>query len=211
MAAGVLHVLALASIGEGDIPAARLQCEEALEIARQLGDERRIAMASNGLGHIYRLEGHLDEAERNYGISEALSRKIGDCEMEASVLLNLAMVAIQKGDDARAAGLLGDVLDIASRSGSRQALQGALDVTAGLAASRGEWERAARSIGVADHHMQETGFRRDPADQAFLAPWMAKTLAALGQEEFARHETAGRQVAFSDASSESRAWLERQN
>jgi tetratricopeptide (TPR) repeat protein len=207
MVAGILHVLALATFGEGDVAAARVQCEEALTIARDLGDERRIAMASNGLGHLHRLEGRLDEAERNYRVAEAISRKVGDREMEATVLLNLAIVAIGKADDRRAASLLQDVLGIAAESGSHQALQGAFDVAAGLAASRGDWERAARLHGLAEHHMHETGLRRDPADAAFLAPWIARTREALGQDDFARHATAGRQVAFTRANAEARTWL----
>ena len=207
MVAGILHILALASIGEGDIVAARNQCLETLSIAQELGDERRLAMAHNGLGHLFRLEGNLDEAERSYRVAERLSREVGDREMEGTVLLNLAMVAIGRSADSRAADMLREVLAIAAASGSRQMLQGAFEVAAGLAASRGDWDGAARLHGVAERHMQETGIRRDPADEAFLAPWIARTRAALGDDRFNAAEADGRSAQFAPERDRLAAWV----
>jgi predicted ATPase/class 3 adenylate cyclase len=205
--AGVLHVLALAMVGQGDAAAARRLCEETLDIARDMGDERRIVMASNALAQLRRLDGQLDRAEDLYLEAAALSRKSGDRVAEAIVMLNLAMVAVGKGDDARATDLLCQVLAITGETGARQALQSAFEVAAGLAASRGDWERAARLFGTAERHMQVTEYRRDPADEAFLSSWIARTRGALGDARFEALETAGRSVDFSAEADDIRNWL----
>jgi len=207
MVAGVLNSLALAMFGQGDAAAARGQSEEALAIARDLDDERRIAMASNALAHLHRFDGRLDAAEPLYEEALGLSRKLGDREMEAVGLLNLAMVAIGRSAGAQAVDLLLQVLAIATETGSRQAMQSSFEVAAGFAASRGDWERAARLFGTAERHMNETGIRRDPTDEAFLSPWLARTRGALGREQFARRLAEGRSVPFEKARDEARDWL----
>jgi len=205
--AGVLHVLALAMVGQGDAAAARRLCEETLDIARDMGDERRMVMASNALAQLHRLDGQLDRAEDLYLEAAALSRKSGDRVTEAIVMLNLAMVAVGKGDDARATDLLCQVLAITGETGARQALQSAFEVAAGLAASRGDWERAARLFGTAERHMQVTEYRRDPADEAFLSSWIERTRAALGDARFEAVETAGRSVDFAAEADGIKNWL----
>jgi predicted ATPase/class 3 adenylate cyclase len=207
MIAGVLEALALATSGLGESGAARVLCEEALAIARELGDSRRIAGASNSLAQLDRLAGRLDAAQPRYEEALAHSRKLGDTQVEAVALLNLAMVAIGRGDATRAAATLREVLDIVAATGSRPATQSALEVAAALAASRGDLQRAAGWYGIAGRHMSETQFRRDPADEAFLAEWMAKARAALGEERFRAAEAAGGAQSYVDALMELRGWL----
>jgi predicted ATPase/class 3 adenylate cyclase len=207
MVAGVLNTLALATFGQGDAVAAREKSEEALAIARDLNDERRIAMASNALAHLHRFAGRLDAAEPLYDEALGLSRKLGDHEMEAVGLLNLAMVAIGRSADAQAVDLLRQVLAIATETQSRQAMQSFFEVAAGFAASMKDWERAARLFGTAERHMNETGIRRDPADEAFLSPWLARAGDALGREQFARQLAAGGSVPFDKARDEAGDWL----
>jgi tetratricopeptide (TPR) repeat protein len=196
MEARVLNVLALSLMGQGDSAGAAEQCERTLEIAREMGDERRIAMASNALAQIRRLEGNLVRAEALYLDALALSRKLGHREMECIVLLNLAMVAVSRGDEARAIDPLCQVIAFVAETGSPQATQSLFEVAAGLAASRGEWERAARLFGVAERHVEETDYRRDPADEAYLSSWISKTRAALGDARFATEQAAGRSAAY---------------
>ncbi len=172
-------MLALALIGLGDAAGAAAQCERTLEIAREMADERRITMASNALAQIRRLEGDLDRAEALYRDALALARKLGNREMACIVLLNLAMVAITRGDAAGAVDPLRQVAAFVEETKSPQAMQSLFEVAAGLAASRGEWERAARLFGLAERHAAETDYRRDPADEAFVASWIAKTRSAL--------------------------------
>jgi len=203
----VLNTLGLAALGQGDRAAARIHCVEALDLANRLDNKRGIAVASNALAQIHRLEGDLDSADRLYRQCEMLARELGNREFTAVALLNLAMVAIGRGSAQRAAALLLEVLAIADETGSKPAVQCALGVSAGLAGMRKDWERAARFYGAAETQTYVTGIQRDPADEAFLVPLIEQTRAALGEPRFTAAAAAGRLLPFEGAIAEARAWL----
>jgi hypothetical protein len=80
-------------------------------------------------------------------------------------------------------------------------------VAAGLATLRGDYERAARLHGVAAAQAAETGLQRDAADEAFLAPLVARARAGLPAGAFAAAEAAGREQALDATLAELRTWL----
>ena len=205
--AAALQPLALALLGQGSLAAARGHLEEALGMARELGDGRSVAAALNALAQIHRLSGELDAAEPMYAQVLELARDIGDRESVAIGLLNLAMVSIGRNDLDRARRLLGDVLPIVEETGSKPAGQSALEVSAGLAASRGERGLAARLYGAAEAQAARTGLSRDPADEAFLVPRISEVREKLGAQAFAAAEAAGRELTYAAAMSEAGAWL----
>jgi hypothetical protein len=92
---------------------------------------------------------------------------------------------------------------------SRPTGQCALDVCAALAALRGEWTRAARFFGAVEAQTAEGGYHRDPADNAFLAPLIARARDTLGAQSFEGAEAQGRTLSYDDAIDEARAWLAR--
>ncbi len=92
--------------------------------------------------------------------------------------------------------MLLEVLAIAVELGWRPAGQSVLEVCAGLAASRAEWEQAARFFGAAEAQTGKTGLHRDPADDAFLAPLIAQAREALGPAAFAAADAAGRALSY---------------
>ena len=53
-----------------------------------------------------------------------------------------------------------------------------------------------------------TGIVRDAADEAFLAPLVAKARNALGEPTFAATKSRGRALLYEEAMGEVRAWLE---
>jgi tetratricopeptide (TPR) repeat protein len=207
--AAVLQPLALALLGQGNAAAARTYLEEALALARELGNPREIAAAQNALAQVRRVEGALDAAEPLYQQMLTLARELGDHELVAIGLLNLAMVAVGRESGARAATMLIEVLAIAEEIGSKPAGQSALDVCAGLGALRAEWDCAVRFYGAAEAQSGHTGLRRDPADEAFLAPRIAAAREALGASAFSAAESAGRALSYEQSITEARAWLEK--
>jgi len=52
------------------------------------------------------------------------------------------------------------------------------------------------------------GYHREPMDQAFLPPLMARVREALGESAFTASESAGRKLAYEQAMADARAWLE---
>jgi hypothetical protein len=83
----------------------------------------------------------------------------------------------------------------------------ALAVAAGLAALREDWPRAARVYGMADMQTRDSGIQRDPADDAFLQPLVARTQHALGEREYNVACASGRALSYEQAIDETRAWL----
>jgi tetratricopeptide (TPR) repeat protein len=205
--AAVLQPLAMASLGQGDFAAARVQLDEALALARALGHPRDIAAALTQVAALHRMEGDLDSAESLYEEVHELAAQLGDRESVAIALLNLAMVVIAQDSGDRARRMLLDVLDIAGQIGSKALGQSAADVSAGFAATRAEWESAARFFGVAEAQAALTGFHRDAADDAFLVPLMARAREALGAAAFDSAEAAGRALTYEDAMRQTRNWL----
>ena len=53
------------------------------------------------------------------------------------------------------------------------------------------------------------GYHREPMDEAFLPPLIARARRALGETAFAAAEEAGRTLSYVEAVAETRAWLDR--
>src|SRR5258706_364719 len=128
-----------------------------------------------------------------------LARKLGDRETVAIGLLNLAMVEIGRGSVERVRQMLLDVLEIVAETGSKPVGQSVLEVCAGLAVLCQDWPHAGRFYAAAEAQALRTGLHRDPADQAFLAPMVAKAQAGPGGAAFAASEDAARELAYDDA------------
>jgi len=202
-----LQPLGTACLGQGDRATAHAHLQEALTLAQELGNKRELAGALNALAQLHRVEADLDTAEPLYEQVLALARELDDRESIAIGLLNLAMVSIGRGSGDRAGAMLLDVLAIAAETGSKPLEQSVLEVCAGLASLRAEWNRTARCYGAAESRAAQTGLHRDPADDAFLAPHIVKARDVLGMTTFAAAEAAGRALSNDAATAEARAWL----
>lgn len=206
--ASTLQPLTMAALGRGDLAAARNFANEAIELEPRLGNPRELAGAINNLAQLHRVEGALDAAEPLYERVVRLARELGDHELIATGLLNLAMVSIGRGAGDRARALLIETLAIAEEIHSVPAGQCALEVCAGLSAVGADWTRAAKMFGAAEAQAARSGLRRDPTDEAFLMPLIARARGALGAAPSTAAEAAGRELRYEDAIREAREWLE---
>jgi DNA-binding CsgD family transcriptional regulator/tetratricopeptide (TPR) repeat protein len=114
-AAPALRMLALDGAGYfaqqfGADEQAAARHEEALALARSLGDERQVALALNNLGVL--ATSRRDEARAAALLEESLafSRRLGDTWATALTLYKLAVLVETRGDRERAAGLLRESL-----------------------------------------------------------------------------------------------------
>ena len=206
--AAVLQPMGMAAIGLGDRVAARQYMDAALQAARDIDNQRQVASAYNGLAQLDRMEGRLDEAERNYRASLDLVRYLQDQDYIATALLNLAMVALTRGADGSsdAQKLLLEVLPIAQKIGSRPAEMCAFDVAAALAVAHGDWLRAAHYFGLTEAQNTVSGLRRDAADEAFLVPVIQRVREMLGPT-YASATYAGRTASFEVMWTDLTFWL----
>lgn len=205
--AAVLQPLGMVASGLGDAVAARRHGIDAVAAARALGNARQLASACIALAQLDRMDGWLDAALAHYGEALQLARGFGDQEYMAAALLNLAMVRLMQGAAAPAAALLREVIAIVGQIGSRPAAIGALDVATGLAVQAGDAHQAARLHGLAETENAASGIRRDAADGAFLAPFLAAARAALGTA-FEPAVQAGRGADFDTAWAGLLPWLD---
>jgi tetratricopeptide (TPR) repeat protein len=203
----VLQPLGMAYLGQGNAAAARRHTEEALACARSLGEQREIAAALIALAQYHRAQGSLDEAEPLYEEALALLQALDDRENIAVALLNLTMVAIGRRDSQRARARVVGAFTIVEELGSKSSGQSVLEACAGLASLQDDWQRVARFYGAAEAQAAQSGLHRDPADAAFLQPLIARAQAALGADNFAAAESAGRALAYDAAMAEARVWL----
>jgi predicted ATPase/class 3 adenylate cyclase len=201
------QTIALAALGQGDLGAARGHLELALAFEQEHGNQREVATVLNALAQIDRAQGQLDAAEPLYDKVLAIGRELGDREIIAVGLLNLAMVSIGRGARDGVARMLLEVQAIAEELGWKPAGQSMLEVCAGLAASRAQWEPAARFFGAAEAQTGKTGIHRDPADDAFLLPLIGIARAALGTEAFSAADAAGRGLSYDEAMAQAHTWL----
>ena len=194
-----LQLLGLASLGRGDMTAARGYLEEAVAQASEQGNRREIAAAMNGLAQFHRAAGELAAAQPLYEEVLRLALELRDVDIVAIAKLNLAMVAVCQGATDRARPMLLDTIAIALDGGSRPTGQSAVEVTAGMAASMERWEACARFFGAAEGQSSETGLHRDAADEAYLAPRVDSARNALGADRFGIAEAAGRSLSYEAA------------
>ena len=205
---GALQPLGMAYLGAGNPRVARAHLEEAVALAQAIGNKRELAGALNALAQLNRAENALDLAAPLYENVVALARELDDRESIAIGLLNLAMVSIGTGATSSARLMLVEVLAIAEEIGSKPAAQSALEVAAGLAVTSGAAGRGAEFFGAAETIAAQTGLKRDPADELFLAPLMANAGETLGAAAFVAACAAGRARTFTQAVTDVRAWLE---
>jgi len=204
----VLQPLTLALAGKGEITAAKDCARQALELARRSDNKHQLLGAINSVAQLHRAQREFEAAEPLYEEVVALAREIGDRENIAIGLLNRAMVAVSRGAQDFARELLVEIAAIALEIESMPVALSALEVCAGLAACRADWASSARFYGAAEAQSSLSGIRRDPTDEAFLAPWIDRSRKALGAAEFAAFEAEGRALRVAEAIARARAWLD---
>lgn len=205
--ASALQPLAMACLGLGEAAVAQHHLEEALELVRAQGNKHDLASALNAMAQVHRARNDLDAALPLYEQVVCLARETGDRESVAFGLLNLAMALIARNASDRVPAILLEALAIADENRSTPAAQSVLEVSAGWAAAQSDWKRAARLFGVAEALAETTGLRRDPADEAFLAPLIDRARDALGAPVFGSIEAAGRAVSRDEAIADVRGWI----
>lgn len=168
-----------------------------------------LGAALNNLAELHRDCGHLAAAEVCYEESIVIAREL---EFPGGIfvpLCNLARLSVAAGKLARARALLLESLALAVAAGLKGMGEDLLEVSAGLAATLGEFPTAARFSGAAQALMQESGSQREPVDEAFVAPLIARAQTALGPEAFAAAEATGQGLSHEAAIEEVKQWLGR--
>ncbi len=130
---------------EGDFEAASFRIEEALSIARESGDKRRIADRETLLGFVRASQGNTTVARSLFEESRILFKDLGDVWGEAFALFSLAGVAYRSGDLVAARAHYEESLLIFLQQGDVLYASTVLNALQGMVSSQGD-EEMARSL-----------------------------------------------------------------
>jgi len=205
---GGLNLLGTGLLATGQAAAARLCWEEACELARTLNDDWRLSVMLNNLAEMHRSAANSVAAEACYAEAIDIARARGDALLTAKALGNLARLLIGAGQAERARTMLLESLAIAQRAGLKDRGVHLLEASAGLVATLGDHASAARLHGAALARMKDAGYRREPVDETFIAPLMARSREVLGTRTFDLAESAGASLSYEASMVEMRQRLE---
>jgi len=145
-------------LGErGEYAASRARFEEALAVAREIGDHRRTAVALSNLGNISLYEGDLDAAYAMYREALGIYEQLGEQVNQAVALENIGLVELARGEPEQAVATFETGL---ARAEAGQAPHEAASVSIPLARARltaGELDRPRELLISALVTLQELG------------------------------------------------------
>jgi len=130
----------------GDLVPAEAFLTEGLEIWRQIGDKRGMAISLNTLGLVAKAQGSLVRAGTQLSKALALARAMHDAPRVATVLNNLAALAIDQGDYGAAQPFLRESLSIKRGLGDAAGIANSLHNLGDAALHQGAYEQAATAL-----------------------------------------------------------------
>lgn len=162
--------------------------EEALVIRRRLGDKQRIAYSLHNLGLFTLAQGDPDRARPFLEQALVLFRELGDKSGVVLALQYQGFFAQFQGDEAQAESFFEQGLILARETGPRWIPSNYLLGLAGLAAGRGQPERAARLCGAAKANLAAGASFWDAFERNYYERTVALARAGLGEAAFALAE-----------------------
>ncbi|MFA0751270.1 MAG: hypothetical protein SLRJCFUN_001673 [Candidatus Fervidibacter sp.] len=117
-------------------------CQRAYELAKELGDEKLIAVWAHQFAIRHHNLGNYEEAERLYRESLEITERLGDLAGKAATLHELGMLAYDRGNYEEAERLYRESLEIEERLGNLVGKAATLHELGRLAQRRGNYEEA---------------------------------------------------------------------
>lgn len=176
------YALALTSttyVGDVDnTPHALAICDEAIELARRVGERPLLAQALNIRGELTRVIGDDDHAMVAYEEGLELARAAGDRTHEAMLVGNLSFIANHRGEYERARDLCAEAVRLSWGIGRRMVVAATISQMAGAEVGLGRPERGAVLVGASDETFRRLGVGPHPGDK----PEQDRVVAALRAE-----------------------------
>jgi predicted ATPase/class 3 adenylate cyclase len=194
-----LNSLGITRYYRGDLDAARSPLGKSAAIAREIRSDLRLGAALGSLGQVEGAAGNYDRAEQLLHEALALYQKQGDVGRVALDQQSLAAVSLRAGRIQEARDLLAGTLDYATRSGDAEFLADALELSACIAADRGDASQAARLTGAAEGIRQQTGILRAQPDAALLERFLAPARNSMTPDAWDAELAAGQALSQQQA------------
>ncbi len=182
--------------------------EQARALARNSGSAATLSAVLNNIAMLDFRRGRLDQAEHGLHQALHLARGLGNVRSALILLHNLVRVCVAAGDPVQALAFAVEAERLLRGVDEDVLKFELLEVTAGLASSRGEHEIAARLWGCASQRFVDEGYRRPVEDEAQLARLTAHSRQAIGDAAFDVAAAGGGALDIDAAMTELRHWLD---
>jgi predicted ATPase/DNA-binding SARP family transcriptional activator len=173
--------------------------DEAINLARKVGELPLIAQALNVKGELARVHGDDASALIAYEEGLELARSAGDGAHTTVFLANLSYLADHRGDYDTARELNLEALRMCRALGRRMMAAWTLSELAGPEVGFERPERGALFVGAADAALQTLGVGRHPGDRPEHDRVLAQLAAALGDERSQALQREGAQMSLDEA------------
>lgn len=195
--------LALAGLARialrNNVEQARALCREALVVTEGTADRVGRSNAMHVLAVGAQMSGDLFEARKLMSQRIAIGRETGNFATISSEAGNLSMVERQLGNLDTAEALAREALTIDCRRGDALSIPWKINGLAAVAADRGEFERAATLVGIADAAMTAAGGAWPPDERQQYERTITLLTETIGTTEFERARAAGHSMIAEDA------------
>jgi tetratricopeptide (TPR) repeat protein len=177
-----------------DVAEGQRLAREALAVSEAAADEAGRSNALHLLGVGAQIAGDLLEAREWMTQRLALVRTTGNEFLTASEASNLSMVERQLGNLDSAEALAREALEICERIGDQFTRPFAISGLASIATARGEFERAATLVGVAEAVMEAQQMAWPPDERPHYERLLADLPDAMGSAAFEKARAAGQSM-----------------
>ncbi|MBA3517606.1 MAG: AAA family ATPase, partial [Rhizobiales bacterium] len=197
--AKALYLLGFVAEDRGEFARALALHEDALRLLLPMNTPYWTAHSLYHVGRLSGVRGDFAAAKRHLEEALVRCRREGHRYGPALVQSGMAVVALKRGEHARAAALWQERLGLTWDAwGLRWCLEGLAEI----AVASGEHERAARLLGAAEAARERQGVALVPGLLPRYEKDMAATRAALGEEAFAAAWNNGRRLSPEEARAE---------
>jgi predicted ATPase len=195
-----LRMLAMIACDRRDYTAARSLAEQAVRLARAAGDGWTEGWALETVARAALGQGAPADARANLEAGLSVARQLGQpASLMAPILNLLGAVGTALGEFEQTHDWLVASLELQQEGSEHWLSAQTLDSLAGLAAARGQADRALRLAGAADGLHERLRTQRSAAERQRLEDWLLPLRAALGTDAADAAWTQGRALEFDDA------------
>ena len=195
-----LALISTTYVGDVDSTAEALEiCDEAIELARRVGERPLLAQALNIRGELTRVSGDDGGALAAYEEGLELARAAGDQTHEAMFVGNLSFLAEHRGDYEEAWRLCVEAVRLSWALGRRMVLAATIAQMAGASHGLGDPERGAVMMGASDEALRRLGVDPSPGDTPELERVAAALRAELGDERLEELLAEGARLSLDEA------------
>ncbi|MET0837536.1 MAG: tetratricopeptide repeat protein [Marmoricola sp.] len=174
-------------------------CEEALALAREVGDQPLLAQVLNLLGELTRVQGDDERAQAAYTEGLVAARAAGDETHVAMLVGNLSFIADHRGDHAEARRLSLEALRRSWAIGRRLVVAMAISQLAGAELGLGRPEQGAVLMGASDEAFRRLAVAPHLGDKPELERVVTGLRAELGDARYEQLWADGARLSLHEA------------